>query len=349
MNKVSDLMQDNLDKISVVVPIYNAENNLDRCIQSIISQTYKNIEIWLINDGSSDNSRNIINKYEQIDFRINALHQTNRGVSAARNAGMDKATGEYIVFIDADDYVDKHYIEKLYKGILKSGAEVCICDSFRYENFKWNNKIDNTQEYIFNNDSDKNKYIIENCFLGKHRYCVWNRMYSLKLLRDNTIFFKNNSLIYPEDLLFNLEVIIHISKIAWINEKLYIHEYNSCGLTNSYRKNAVNRSMKLCDVYIEELENIDKYNVMKDSVIFLIQYQFFNSVKNLIRKNNCKLVELKMEIDKLYECSFIIDLRNVSIKRVSLIRKVLFYFFLKRYSLFVSIMIFALIKLRVKL
>ena len=103
--------------ISIVVPIYNTDSYLEKCIKSIINQTYKNLEIILINDGSTDNSLNIINKYKKQDHRIRVINQSNKGLSECRNIGIKKSKGEFIAFIDSDDYVDLKYIEILYKNI----------------------------------------------------------------------------------------------------------------------------------------------------------------------------------------------------------------------------------------
>ena len=104
-----------MDKISIIVPIYNAEKYLSRCIESIINQTYKNLDIILVDDGSLDRCGEICDEYAESDSRVRVIHKNNEGVSSARNAGLDAITGEYVTFIDADDYVSEKYIETLYK------------------------------------------------------------------------------------------------------------------------------------------------------------------------------------------------------------------------------------------
>ena len=102
-----------MELISIIVPVYKAEKHLSECIDSIISQTYENFELILIDDGSPDNSGKICDEYAEKDKRIRAIHKENGGVSSARNTGLDNASGEYITFIDSDDFVDKQYLEKL--------------------------------------------------------------------------------------------------------------------------------------------------------------------------------------------------------------------------------------------
>lgn len=117
-------------KITVIVPVYNVENYLGRCIQSIISQTYKNLEIILVDDGSTDNSGNICDEYAKKDSRIRVIHQKNRGASGAKNAGIEVATGNYIGFIDSDDWIDSDMFEILLHYANEHSADIVRCDTY---------------------------------------------------------------------------------------------------------------------------------------------------------------------------------------------------------------------------
>ena len=112
--------------ISIIVAVYNGENYLNQCIESIVNQTYKELEIIIVDDGSNDSSYNIIKKYGERDDRIKIIHQLNGGVSMARNAALDVAKGEYIAFIDQDDYISKEYIEYLHKLIIQNNADISL-------------------------------------------------------------------------------------------------------------------------------------------------------------------------------------------------------------------------------
>ena len=114
--------------ISVIVPIYGVEKYLEQCLDSILNQTYRQLEIILIDDGSTDRCGEICDRYASRDSRIKVIHQTNQGLSAARNVGMDMATGEYISFIDSDDYIDLHFYEKMVQGFLDyPNAPIIAC------------------------------------------------------------------------------------------------------------------------------------------------------------------------------------------------------------------------------
>lgn len=114
--------------ISIIIPVYQVERYLDRCLQSVISQTYKDLEIILIDDGSTDNSGLMCDKYSEMDRRIKVIHQNNQGLAAVRNMGIKNCTGEFITFIDSDDYVDLNYCGELFQMIQESGADLSICD-----------------------------------------------------------------------------------------------------------------------------------------------------------------------------------------------------------------------------
>ena len=115
------------DKISIIVPVYRAEKFLPQCIESILGQTYENLEILLVDDGSPDKCGEICDEYAKQDSRICVIHQTNAGESAARNTGLDKASGAYIGFVDADDWIEPKMYERMYDGIKLSGSQIAAC------------------------------------------------------------------------------------------------------------------------------------------------------------------------------------------------------------------------------
>ena len=139
------------DKVSIIVPVYNVEKYIEKCLNSLISQSYKNIEIILIDDGSKDNSGKICDKYKRKDPRIKVIHKENAGVSEARNSGMQKATGEYLCFVDADDFVMNDYIEYLHQLIVKGSSDIAICTKM-FSNF---NEKQTSDEVIESLDGEK--------------------------------------------------------------------------------------------------------------------------------------------------------------------------------------------------
>ena len=124
-----------MDLISVIIPIYNVEQYLKECLESVINQTYRNLEIILVDDGSKDKSGKICDEYKNKDERIKVVHKENGGLSDARNAGMKIATGKYIQFIDSDDFIDKDMIETLYNLIIENEADISMCSNYYFKIF----------------------------------------------------------------------------------------------------------------------------------------------------------------------------------------------------------------------
>ena len=182
--------------ISVIVPIYGVEKYLEQCLDSILNQTYQELEIILIDDGSPDRCGEICDRYASQDSRIKVIHQTNQGLSAARNAGMDIATGEYISFIDSDDYIAPHFYEKLLEGFKEHPeAKVTACQVYKNEdgeisplNSKWNHQYSTIYSSRWCQDA----------ILGKTNVTVWNKLYQAELLKE--IRFQKGRIV--EDVLF---------------------------------------------------------------------------------------------------------------------------------------------------
>lgn len=205
--------------ISIIIPAYNVGKYIVKCLTSIISQTYSNIEIIVVNDGSSDNTKELVEQISQTDNRIKLYNCANSGVSASRNFGLEIATGNWIVFVDGDDYLSEDYVEYMLSVVTCTGAEYCI----------------NTDCFISVNDKQSNFLSINElsseestAMLLSHRIQVgcWNKLFSKKLLDRNNIRF-NTSLFYGEGLHFITQVSQYAPKTVVINKKLYFYRQNN--------------------------------------------------------------------------------------------------------------------------
>ena len=149
-----------MNKISIIIPIYNVEQYLPQCLDSIINQTYKNLEIILINDGSTDNSGKICDNYAKVDNRIHVFHKKNEGVTSARNLGLDKCTGDFIGFVDPDDFIELNMYEILYNEQQRTNADIVWCNYLLY--YSANNQllgeINSNIVYNLLNIKQKNKF-----------------------------------------------------------------------------------------------------------------------------------------------------------------------------------------------
>lgn len=216
--------------VSIIVPVYNAEKFLELCITSIINQSYNDIELILIDDGSTDNSGKICDEYALKDERITVFHCRNKGVSAARNIGLDNAKGKYIIFIDSDDYVEKNYVEELVKAIESDKNELAICGIKEIENKKV--KIRKKRAKLTGNFYEDYFSLID--FL-----CVpFAKIFLSEIIEKNKIRF-DEKLSYAEDEIFNLTYYEFVKKYNFAKKTFYIynHRYGTLSDKNYLRKN----------------------------------------------------------------------------------------------------------------
>jgi glycosyltransferase involved in cell wall biosynthesis len=241
--------------VSVIIPVYNTEEYLDKCLSSIINQTIKNIEIIIIDDGSNDNSKNIIDKYMNIDSRIKYYYQSNKGVAAARNKGISLANGDYIVFIDSDDYVDSTFIEKLYNNI-NDNILMSICGTIKVS---FNNEI--KYNYV-------DKKLLD-CLRGTASY---KRMINKKLLDKYQILFPN--LKVCEDLVFYAKLML-VSDFNYtiVNDCLYYYVDRETSLMHTYT-NIQDDAVVAINLIIDYAKNINKYDKYKN----ILEYAFITNI-----------------------------------------------------------------------
>ena len=209
-----------MDKlISVIVPIYNVEKYLTKCIESIINQTYKNLEIILVDDGSPDKSPIICDEYAKKDNRIKVIHKKNGGLSDARNYGMSLATGEYISFIDSDDYIDEEMYEKMIFELINNDSDIVSCAI----NNVYSDRVESSyiEERVYDTE-----LALKNLILGRDlNQTVWNKLYKKDVI--NGILFEKGKI--NEDDFWTYQVFANSKKIITLNKPLYnyIHRESS--------------------------------------------------------------------------------------------------------------------------
>jgi glycosyltransferase involved in cell wall biosynthesis len=218
-------------KISIIVPVYNAEKHLKECLDSIINQTLKEIQIIIINDGSTDNSKEIILDYVAKDKRVTFIDSENEGVSAARNKGIEKSSGRYIGFVDADDYIAPGMYQRLFEIAEENKSAIVICNATHVDEkreFSKRLQLENETFLI----RDKAPLILD--FLRfKYDSANWNKMYDSNIIKQHHLKFDNRLAIW-EDLLFNLKFIVYTDKITTLSEALYYYRvHDSSVIANS--------------------------------------------------------------------------------------------------------------------
>ncbi len=278
------MKKDNGDLISVIVPVYNVEAYLRKCIESILKQTYSNLEVILINDGSKDKCGEICEEYRKKDKRIKVIHKVNEGLSEARNTGIINATGKYITFVDSDDYIDDCYVELLYKTIILYGADISIASHrILYEN----RCIDKSTNEEFCADS---KLILEKILYDDGiDISTWGKLYKIELF--NNIKFPKGR--FYEDSATTYKLIDISSNIAVLSKAVYNYVM---------RKNSISKSKfskKKLDLITSTKEMTDfiinKYPELTNACNRRLMYAYLSTLTQLAQsKETNKQIEKEL-------------------------------------------------------
>ena len=238
-------------KISISVPIYNAEKYLSHCIDCLINQTLKDIEIILVDDGSTDSSGSICDEYAEKDGRIKVVHKENGGSASARQSGFDVANGDYICMCDADDWVELTMYEELYKKALETDADIVMCDYWK-EYGGNNRKIISYGKEI----PTDNNVIIDAILKGQFPRPVWNKLYKMDFVKANSLYWEPG-INMGEDFLMTLKMLLHPLKMVYLPMKLY-HYRRLPGeetYTNNVSLNSYNQMLSIHKWICDHLDN----------------------------------------------------------------------------------------------
>lgn len=270
-----------MTKISVIVPVYNVEKYLSQCLDSIIHQTYKNLEIILVDDGSTDSSGLICDNYSQKDKRIKIIHKCQGGLSDARNAGLKIATGEYISFIDSDDFIDKNMYSILINNTQKYNSDIVWFNYYNYYSKKHfiNSSIIKNNDLYDLSSSDKIKFAKNLFYQYKMDAHVWAKLYKRSIF--NNIKFPYGKLF--EDIFVLLPILSNAKIISTIPDCLYFYRNRSESIVNQYFKQNI-------------IKNID---FIESRIILAINYK--NHFPNIPESNLFLFDVLKTAFDTLYK------------------------------------------------
>ena len=256
------------NKVSIIITVYNCEKYIRECINSIINQTYKDIEIIIVDDGSTDDSYKICESIK--DNRIKLFTHKNKGVSYSRNKGIAKSSGKFIMFVDSDDFLDKNTIEIMVSKMNKHSLDLIYCnleyfdESRKYYPYKINKDL-----MLENNFDDIKKSIISLNYLQKHSItnygpirCIGGKLYSSKIIKENNLKF-NEDIFLLEDGLFNLNYLDYAKKVMYLNKPLYKYRQLTSSTSYKYNENQLNQY----DLIYEELQKH-----LKDNSYYLSYY-----------------------------------------------------------------------------
>lgn len=255
------------DLVSVIVPVYNVEKYIHRCITSIINQSYSELEIILVDDGSSDSSGLICDEYALKDKRIKVIHKKNGGLGYARNSGLDCATGKYVTFIDSDDYVEQDMIEKLYKDLIGVEADTCIGGfqrvyhngTFVYEN-PLSGRVFEKEEILIKVLSKMFGQLVNSSSL---EMSVWKVLFSNELIQKYNIRFPSEREFISEDIIFDTEYYAKANRVVMSSDVGYYYCDNEDSLTTKYNPNRFDLQVKL---YLELKERVKRLKIYEVSI-----------------------------------------------------------------------------------
>lgn len=315
-------MTEKCKKISIIVPIYNVEKYLVQCIESLINQSYWNLEIILVNDGSTDSSGEICDYYSKKDSRIKVIHKINEGVSIARNTGLQNASGEYVAFVDGDDFLDINIYLKLFKIINNSKYDLVMCRFYKSFNSS-ENVIENEPlkdgEYV--KDEIFEKLIlpmIGNDFgnTGKALImgAIWRCLYKREIIIKNKIQFPIIKI--AEDMLFHLNYLCYCNYVYVLGEPLYFYRFNEVSATRKYIDSlweTLQIQIKMVrDMLIKfNLLNTESEERLKSNTFYFISWCFTNECHPNNIKNYRDIVKEMRKISNTRYFKLIFTWKNI--------------------------------------
>ena len=282
-------MKSNL--ISILMPVYNGQEYLEETVLSILNQSYKEFELIIINDGSSDNTKVICDNLEKIDKRIKIIHKENTGVSHTRNIALDNASGEYIAFIDSDDSVYKDYLKILLSSMEKSNGQLSVC-GFKERKISANGQVEDLSKVFYPKEviaiEDMKDLIMDFGNSGLLNP-LWNKLYSREIIEKNNIRFKED-VETGEDFIFNLQYFKKIKKICFSKEELYYYiRRNNNSITYRYIDNMYEKGLEIHSLLENFLKDMNFYNNENRYILYGNHLMgVFSAFLNLFHKD-CKL------------------------------------------------------------
>lgn len=315
-------------KYTIVVPLYNCENYIAKCLDSLVEQTFRDFEVIIVNDGSTDNSLSVAIGYEKENANIRVVNQTNQGLSGARNTGIKEALGEYILFIDADDYVERTLLEEVYN----SGKNKDVVFYGYYNDAYVNEVLSNQKEVVFDNAE------LGMCFRTMKSLAVsaligyaWNKAYKVRFIRENNLKFREGTSLI-EDILFNAEVMKKMRSSSVICKPLlhYIQRMDRQTLSTRKYKNL---KVLLVESFRCRKQIFAYYrpNDYKASITDIFEFQLIY----LLNRSGLKFLERVKECEEYVdECSTDIEVDYIKNKIIKVcLRKKLYYILVLGYTM----------------
>lgn len=307
---------DNL-KISIIVPVYNSQKYLESCLESLIKQTYDNYEVILVNDGSTDQSLDICKLFEEKSEKVKIINQQNSGVSCARNKGLEQATGKYVMFVDADDWIDQEMLYQLAIQVMQTEADFVMCNLIR----EYSTKSEPILSGFKSSTILEHHEIEEQLILGliekkegdlQHILAPFRgpvaKLYDLELIRKHQLKF-DDQLIIGEDFLFNLQYLKYCKKALILEDFYYHYRANESSITRRYKEACWPNIYKVTLQKIEEFIQENDYNELaKQQFSQLVIKYYLICLDNELRIENSHVLRKQIQhIKEMCEDAYIIE------------------------------------------
>ena len=287
------------DKISVIVPVYNVKRYLRRCVDSIINQTYRNLQIILVDDGSKDSSGDICDEYASKDKRIIVIHKANGGLGSARNAGIEKAIGKYLTFVDGDDSIERNHIESLYLCLKEKNADTCLGGHTKVHKTRKEKHINVCAGREYEGDEVKNNILVR--MLGKLpngsdyiEMSVCMVLFSTEIIKKYDLKFHSEREFISEDLIFDFDYYPLSSRTVVSTDVGYHYYDNEDSLTTKYNPERFNQQKIMTQEVIRRAKNCGIYYIGEQRILntflsitrYCIKLEVKQNInqKNIVRK-----------------------------------------------------------------
>lgn len=336
-------MDNQKDLISIIIPVYNAEKSIEKCIHSIQESTYSNLEIIIVNDGSKDNTLHICNELKKKDERIEIIDKKNSGAGLSREKGLNLAKGKYIGFVDADDSIAPEMYEKLYNHIANNELDVCFCGNYEvFPDGSKKEKMIRFPQEVYTKE-EVQKEVIRNSvwftFEGSNEnqmFSIWRGLYSADIIKNNDIHFLSERVVGSEDGIFNFQFLCNTNRLGFVHECLYYYIIDEGSLTHDVTRWDPKNDIRTNNWY----NYICEYSKKRGLERYIMPYlnaEYLGKVRKavnaVLRENSADFFEkYKVEKEKYI---YLKQIRILSTKRNGIKNKIDFilcFYFIKIYK-----------------
>lgn len=298
-----------MPKVSIIVPIFNVENYIEKCLQKLLNQTLEDIEIILVDDGATDNCPQICDEYAKRDSRVKVIHKKNAGLGFARNSGIENATGDFIAFVDSDDYVEETMFEIMYKKAQKENSDIVYCNNYVYHSLS--GCIEKSKSPLCKDKTFRGHYVIDEVLKNmiasepndvterKYYMSVWRGIFKRKTV-DGIRFVSERDYL-SEDIFYQVEALKRANSVTIISDYLYYYRENFSSLTHKYRNDRIQKSILLYEHLAEVVSSIaskDKEDWNFRLLKLLYGYFRFSLFSNMA--SNVNVRNLKDDFNQCY-------------------------------------------------